>query len=345
VPPLNAQFDEKAAQCICLAKRIARHEGEKRLAAVHVVKAVVLAFPEEAALGLGVEANAWPEALGDLVIPEDESLNSNHRMPVTSELAAIVRRVSVGGQVVSLDRLIQAILSEDSIRVTSLIRQFGQRSRLNARDHTSRHIAARGYTSRRDWLADLHAEWKLRKAAARACGLVLGFGGDDQSHSRPYIAEGALDALIRFSRSIREKAKTSPTELDPLKTLSADLDPLAKRICEGIVVNEVYGLDIHPYGGLSVREVAQMLAPEEYPANCRQVVAAVDQLKEQGLVCQNDPEDSVLLAERMQLSEEFMERILDDLATDRISGGEVKAMQRLLHHDAAWYEHDARKAI
>ena len=46
---LDFPLDTKTQQAIAVAQAIARRDGDRRLDAVHVVKAALLAFPEESA--------------------------------------------------------------------------------------------------------------------------------------------------------------------------------------------------------------------------------------------------------------------------------------------------------
>jgi len=332
---LKVNFDEQAEKAVGLAKALARGEGDRRLGAVHVVKAAWLAFPEDAARHFRQVNTCWSEVLWDFVAQPDGFRAESDRMPVTRELAGIVRRLDNSTEVVTLERLLKVILAQPSVRVKALLCQVGGAALMSGHGTKGNNGAGPHYLSKRDWLEDLRAEWRLRKSAARACGLPIGFG-DHDFQSKPYASDTVLNVVARTSAMNREKAKASPARHDPLATFSVDLASAERAACEAFVVDCLYGLDVHPLPGLSARDLAQMLDPENYPANCRGVLDAVERLEELSVITWHDSGFQGDLTERVCLSQEAKDQILQDLARDGISAGEARAMKRRLRHGADW---------
>jgi hypothetical protein len=330
---LNVNLDEKVVKVIGLGKTIARREGDKRLDTVHVLKAAILAYPEEAALHIRQAGGVWSDAMCDFVTTSDGFAAEADRMPVTRELAAIVRGLDRGGQVVSLEKLLKAILQDPSVRVKSLLGKAAK-----GKDSGSGRCDNKGcaqlpsYASRRDWLTDLYAEWLLRKTAVRSKGLSC---GHDECHEL-YQADSVLDTVARVSAANRRKAEATPTTLDPLASIADDLDELQRRVCECVLVDTIYGLSDHPFGGVPVRAIARMLSPEIYPGNCRKVLDAVDRLKEHGIVAWGECDEPARLTGRVHLAEEALEQLLADIETDAISAGEMSEMKRRIRQGVDW---------
>ena len=148
-------MDEKADKCIGLAKAIARGEGNRRLDGVHVVKAVIVAYPEEAAKYLRPTGSGWSDALWDLVTPPEGFQAESNRIPVAKELAGIVRKLGQGGALVTLEKLLKAILRDPSVRVKVLLYKAGGIGVLRHRGGDKGGARPR-FLSKRDWLAALH---------------------------------------------------------------------------------------------------------------------------------------------------------------------------------------------
>jgi len=323
--PMKTQFDEKATRCIGLAKAIARGEGDRRLDVVHVVRAAIRAFPEEAARHFRQSGQGWCDGLWAFVTPPGGFGSETDRMPVTRDLACMVRRLAVGEQVITLGRLLAEILRASSVRVRALVDRAGGTARGHGRRRATGDVQP--YRCRRDWLADVRRTWMLRRSAARACGLRIGLLGEEPE-SKPYGATAVLNAIAAMESAVEAKAKATPRKFDPLAIVAPDFDPVARRLCEGLFVNALYGLDVHPGYDPSIKDLAQMLSPETYPGNCRQVLEAVERLEDQGIVTRFDSDSPVLLRQGVRLSEHILDRLLSDLASDAISDGDARAMKR-----------------
>jgi len=332
---LKVNLDEKADKCIGLAKAIARGEGNRRLDGVHVVKAVIVAYPEEAATYFRQSGSGWSDALWDLVTPPEGFQAESNRMPVAKELAGIVRKLGQGGTVVTLEKLLKAILRDPSVRVKALLYKAGGIGTTGCRGENKGGARPR-FFSKRDWLAALHTEWKLRRAAARACGLSVGFGGSDDSHTKPYSSGAVLDAAVRIAAANRYKAEASPSKFDPLASLAGDFGPVERVVCEGLLVDAFYGLEVHPLPGIPARDLARLTSPELYPVNCAEVLGAIEGLKHRDVVSSPDVGYDFDLATRVHLSPEAQEQIVNDFAQDGISAGEVSAIKRRLRFDGDW---------
>jgi len=327
---LKVNLDEKVTKCVALAKAIARGEGDRRLDTIHVVRAAVLAFPGEAARYFRQTGAGWSDALWGFVTPPGGFQAEGDQMPVTKGLAATVRSLSRGEEAVTLGALLKAILHEPSVRVKAFLCRVGGTARESGRRADAAGGARPRYVSRRDWLADLRTEWRLRKAAVKVFGYSFGFSADE-GPAKTYAADGVLDAALRVQTSNREKAIASPVGLDPIGALAPGLDEVERGICEGILVDHLYSLDIHPRG-LCVRDLAQLLSPEVYPANCRKVLEVVRRLETHGLLALDGCGDEVPLARRVRLSEDALDRAIKALASDAISETEAKAMKRAVRH-------------
>jgi len=341
---LNVNLDEKARKCVGLGKSIAHAEGDGWLDAVHLIQAAILAFPEEAARGFRESGTGGTEALRDLVAAPDDIQPDQNRMPITPGLAAIVRQLSRAGKTISLERLIKAILRRPTIRVKALVHRARGAAKPSARRWSIKGNA-RPYAARRDRLADVHREWKLRRAAALSCGLDTEPFAADLPQGKPYGQDGVLDTVLTVAAMTREKIEVSPASSDPLEGLAEALDPVERAICEGILVHELFGLDPRPFPGLAVRDLAQMLGPEVYPANCQKVLAAVERLENSGLVARRDPDGPALLAERVRLASHVLDQVLAALAHDTISAGEMKAMKREVRMATGWNGAGAANAM
>ncbi len=338
----NVNLDEKADKAVGLGKAIARSEGSSRLDAIHVLKAAILVYPEEVALCLRQVGSATPQAvLNGVTAPERFEVVADP-MPMTSALAAIVRKLRVGDQVIAFEVLIGAILREPSVRVDALIHQAGAASQAVSGGAKKIGLAP-AYRCKRDRLTDLLAEWRLRKAAAQACGLKIGFGDDDRC--APYSADGALDAVLRQAAINRSKAAVTPAGLDPLGPIANDLDDVQRVLCEGILIDQLFGLAIHPFDGISVRDLAQLLSPQSYPGNCRKVVEAVAGLEQLGFIFRGDYDGSTKLTARVRLADDVLEQLLSELDKDAISASEFDEMKRKLRHGVDWGESDTKTLV
>ena len=340
---INVNLDEKAVKAVGLGKALARGEGDKRLDTVHVFKAALLAFPEEVALQVRDAGGAWSDAMWDFVTPPEGFRAESDRMPVTRELAALVRVLGQDGKVVTLEELLTAILRDPSVRVKSILNTAGEADWVSGRRRNTCGARPRLYASRRDWLADLRTEWVLRKSAARACSLSGAFEDDD--YRKPYSAEGVLDTTVRVAVTNRSKAEVSPAKYDPLAPLAGDLDEIRRGVCEGVLVDQLYGLSDHPFGGLSVRTLAQMLSPEAYPGNFSKVLDAVDRLEHMGVVARCEHDGLARLTGRVRLADDVLNQLLAHLGEDAISAGELSEMKRQLRHGPDWGNGGLRSAI
>lgn len=335
----NINLDEKAAKAVGLGKAIARTEGSAHLDAVHILKAAALVYPEEVALCLRQIGCAAPQAvLNGVTAPERFEVVEDRMVP-SAGLAAILRKLRNAGQVTSFEDLLIAILGAPSVRVKALLHRAVTAS--NSDFGGSNQVARiMGYRSKRDRLADLHTEWRLRKAAAQACGLKIGFGDDDRAAH--YSADSALDAALRQTAVNRSKAAASAPSLDPLGPVANDLDEVQRVLVEGILIDQLYCLAARPFDGISARDLAQMLAPEFYPGNCRKVVEAVVGLENLGFISRDDYDGSTKLTGRIRLAEDVLEQLLSDLDKDAISAGECDEMKRKLRHGVDWGEAEAK---
>ena len=340
---LNVNLDEKAVKAVGLGKAIARGEGNNRLDTVHVFKAALLAFPEEVALHVREAGGVWCDAMWDFVTPPDGFQVATNHMPVTKELAALVRELGQGGKVVALEAMLNALLRDPSVRVKSLLNKAGGTNRATGRRRNAGGARPRLYASRRDWLADLRTEWVLRRNAARACGFSWAFEDDD--YRKPCSAEGVLDTAVRVAVTNRSKAEASPVKYDPLAPFAGDLDEIQRGVCEGVLVDQLYGLSAHPFGGLSVRALAQMLSPEAYPGNFSKVLAAVDRLEDMGVVARCEHDDLARLTGRVRLADDVLNQLLAHLGEDAISAGELSEMKRWLRHGDDWGDGGLKPAI
>jgi len=330
---LNVNLDEKVAKAVHVGKVIARHENDKRLDTVHLLKATILAYPEEAALHIRQAGGVWSNGICDFVSSPGDFKAEADPMPLTHELAAVLQGLGRGGQVVSLEKLLTAILHLPGPRIKSLLswtaKGKGKDSGLHDRGDC---VKLSSYASRRDWLTDLHVEWLLRKRVVRLTSLSC----DHDDRREPYHADSILDTVVRVSAANRCKADATPITLDPLASVADDLDGLQRRVCECVLVDTIYGLSDHPFGGLPVRTIARMLSPEIYPANCRKVLDAVDQLQTRGIVARDEDDEPLRLTGRVHLADEALERLLADMETDVISAGELKEMRRQIQLGADW---------
>jgi len=340
---LNVNLDEKAVKAVGLGKAVARGEGDRRLDTVHVFKAALLAFPEEVALHVRDAGGAWSDAMWDFVTPPEGFRAESDRMPVTKELAALVRRLGRGGKAVTLEALLDAVLRNPPVRVKSLLDKAGGTDRVPGRRRNTGGARPRLYASRRDWLADLRTEWVLRRSAAQACGYSGAFEDDD--YRKPCSAENVLDTAARVAVANRSKAESSPVKYDPLAPLADDLDEVQRGVCEGVLVDQLYGLSAHPFGGLSVRSLAQMLSPEVFPGNFSEVLDAVDRLEDMGVVARGEHDEMARLTARVRLADGVLGQLLSHLAEDAISAGEMSEMKRRLRHGADWGDGGLKPAI
>ena len=340
---LNINLDERAVEAVGLGKAIARGEGDKLLDMVHVFKAALLAFREKLALHIRDAGGTWSDAMWDFVTPPEGFRAESERMPVTKELAALVRRLGQNGKVITLEALLDAVLRSPSVRVKSLLNKAGGTDRVSGRRHNTGGARPRLYASRRDWLADLRTEWVLRRNAARACGFSWAFEDDD--YRKPRSAEGVLDTAVRVAVTNRSKAEASPVKYDPLAPFAGDLDEIQRGVCEGVLVDQLYGLSAHPFGGLSVRALAQMLSPEAYPGNFSKVLAAVDRLEDMGVVARCEHDDLARLTGRVRLADDVLNQLLAHLGEDAISAGELSEMKRWLRHGDDWGDGGLKPAI
>ncbi len=326
---VNNNFDEKAAKVIGLGKSLALGEGGARLDVVHIFKAAVLVYPEELALYVHQTGGVWSNALLNSVTRPEEFDVQTDPMPMTSKLGAIVRELRGSTQIVTLEDLLKAILHDPSARVKALLDPAGV---AGSRQNKAR--VSESYCSKRDWLAGLHSEWRIRRAAAQACGLKVGFG--DESQCNEYSADSALDAALRIAIANRSKAEATSEELDPLALVADGLDEVQRTLCEGILIDELYGLDVHPVGGLSVRDLACMLSPESYPGNCRNVLDAVERLYERGFIDPGEYAKPLRLTGRIRLADDVLDQLIESLEHDAISAGEFSEMKRKLRHGVDW---------
>lgn len=337
---LNLRLDEAATRTIAVAKVMARREGSPRLDGVHVFKAALLDHPQVVARQVSQAGEAWSKALPEQVrLPEgfDKPLPP---MPLSAELARALRELERHEGDITLEGLLKAILHKPSKRLRELLRQGHNRASRTQGQNGSGTTPQR-YGSKRDWLWDLHREWLLRKRAARACGLSVGWG---EHHPRDApLSESVLDSVVRVSTANRCKAEATPKELHPLGTTAAGLEAVQRAILEGIVVDHLYGLDIHPLGGLCVREIAQMLSPEIYPANCRKVLEAVEWLEKRGFLKGGEHTAAARLTDRLHLSEQVLSELLTEIEADPLSAGEVRALKRQIRHGIEWTSNDASK--
>ena len=339
---MNIEFDEKAEKAVGLAKAIARGEANRRLDSVHLLKAVLLAYPAEATFCSSKLGPGWSEAILGFVTPATHLKADSDQMPVTRELAAMLRELGRGGHIIELGPLMENILNNPSVRVKALLHQVGDTPSSARSSSKGKSWTSPCYATRRDWLSDLRRQWLLRKAAARACGIKVGLGGSVEDRETNYRSDFAMDAAIRAAVSTKDKAKASTANLHPLAALEAELDPTEQAVCEGVLVDHLYGLDVHPFGGLSTRDLAQMLCPELYPSNCRKVFSSVKELEGRGILACRDPDGPIEVTQRLRLTEHAVEQILADLEIDGISNGEMEFAKRQLRLDSDWEMNGSR---
>jgi hypothetical protein len=338
--PLKATFDEKARWCIEVAKAIARSEGERRLDAVHLIRAGILEYPKDT-LGCFREVGfPWSTSVIDEAKPRAAIAEEGGPMPVSPAVAAVVDRLASAGHPVTLRGLVCDFFRHPSVRTKAFLRRLGGTARGGLRRRAS--CGAPPYRSRREWLDDLHQLWRVRRAAARACGLRVGFLVDDPGN-KAYAREIPLDAVVSAEAAIARRGEVSPRVSDPLEVLQGDLSPLERHICEGLLVASIYRLDAHALYQPSVRDLAQMLAPETYPGNCRKVVHAVEGLVNSGIVTSPDGDVPLGLTDTVGLAASVLDQILADLEQDAISRGEASAMKRRLRLVGGWND-DALQA-
>ena len=342
---LKVNLDERAEKCIGLAKAIARGEGNRRLDGVHLVKAAILAYPEDVAGYVRQTGAGWSDALWDFVTPSEGFQADGNHMPVTRELAGKVRKLGNNEALVTLDKLLKVVLRQPSVRVKVLLSKVGKSRSAAGGLGGDKDGTRPRFLSKRDWLASLQTEWKLRRSAAHACGHWVGFGDSESSHGKPYANGAVLDAAVRIAAANRQKAKASPSKFDPLSSLAADYGAIGRLLCEGLVVDTFYGLEVHPLSGVPARYLAQMTSPEIYPANCAEVLGAIEGLRHQGVVVLLDAGQCCDLGTRVHISPESQEQIINDLAQDGISAGEASAMKRRLRCDGDWGDGEPSAAI
>ena len=322
---LQMNFDEQAEKCLGLAKAIARGEDNDQLDSIHLLKAAIVAFSEEALQYLSFKKSDWPEGLWQLITPVEGFQAMTNRMPVTKALGFVLHELSKQQQVITLKIILEAILKNPTIRIKSLL--DSQKVKSRGPDRRQGESGARPcYHSRRDWLEDLHFEWKLRKQIIRALRYEPNIF--DYEYQRKNPLDSGFETLIRLSCQHRNKADNSPRKFDPLDSIAAEVDLFQRKVCEGILVYHVYGFDTFDPVGIEVRDLAQMLEPETYPRNWPNVLQAVNQLETKGIIACEKMEELPTLNGQIQLTGAVLTQILSDLAQDSISAGELREMKR-----------------
>ncbi len=314
---------DDAREVMELANSIARSEHEVRLDLLHVFRAAAILYrqlvKEQAGLCEDALAHVGQEQ------PPVASQDATTPIDATEQLKRIVGGLTAQRSRVTLESLLAAVLRSPSVRLKALLTKARGLGRAPRRHGSTRDARPR-HRSKVDWLMAHRREWAARAAAARTLGLIdtRGYRVD----SRDYLADGTIDAVLRISALNREKQLATNRELDPLAHVAGELNYVERAACEAYLVDEFFGLDLHPLGGLSVRDLAQMFSPELYPSNCRRVRLAVDGLRQRGILRRQERDDDDRLTARLYPSSDFVGEVVVGLEADHMSAGELGAVKR-----------------
>ena len=234
---------------------------------------------------------------------------------------------------IETEELLTLVLQNPSIRLREFLRSV--RKTNTTKDKDDKVTDDPPYKSFREYLIERRGLWSLRQMAWGAVEKYSKHKGEkkqmpaDQRHQ-----ERLLSKLARLEGQNARRAETSTVAAIPLRQIAVeyDLRPLQAELIEGLLLHELYGM-LGPFDvPLSVRELAQMIAPETYPRNCLKVVDALTGLERHGLVKLSERSDEPCTpSSRAWLKPNIMTDLLACLADDVIDDADVKAARRQLY--------------
>lgn len=337
-------FAPEMERCLAAAKALAAKEpGLFRLDALHLLLAAIRVTPKAAKAALEQAGYRWEAAenASPEVNSEPPAEVAQRPVKLVPPLPKLVHQWTAttrnGGKSrpLSAEQCLTALLENPSVRLQDFLRRLPGRTSPTkpveqpADDHP--------FQSCREFLDARRAVWALRRAATHHL----------RSHPdrvmNPRLAsraegkqEGTLAQLASLEETTRRRVAASPDPTVPLRRFAArhELSAIQSEVIEGLLLYELYGAETPPP---SVRDFAQMLAPETYPVNAAEMVDQVARLCHQDLVQVHDPlSDATGLNSRLRLTPHLAEELLTVLQQDVISDADVKATKRRLSVCQTW---------
>jgi len=337
-------FSPDMERCLAAAKALAAQEpGPPRLDAVHLLLAAIRVTPQAAKAALERAGYRWEAAenASPEVGAEPPTEVAQRPMKLVPPLPKLVQewdastRNGEHARPLSAQQCLTSLLESPSVRLQDFLRRLPGRN--CAKERAAQPAGDHPFQSCREFLAARRAVWALRRAAARH----LRSHPDRVMNPRPASRaeanqEGVLSRLASLEETTRRRAEVSANQALPLRRLAArhDLSAIQGEVVEGLLLYELYGADAPPP---TVRDFAQMLAPETYPVNAAEAVDQIARLCQQDLVQVHDPmSDAPGLNSRLRLTPHLAEELLTVLQQDVISDADVKATKRRLSVCHTW---------
>lgn len=342
-PALNPEME----RCIATAKSLAIAESpHPKVDSLHLIIAAIRTVPHPAQAALEKAGYSWQAAQGscpqiEAKIPEEVA---QRPLPLVDRLRQVIygeiilSRKTNDKVTMSTERCLGLILKNPSIRLKDFLRRI-----TGLQGGKIKQIGSGGvepYRSFREYLAAKREVWHLRRLAFGEVQILSDeYSGRGQKRLSESARERLLNKLARVEEQTAHRATVSPEEAVPLRRIAEEyqLSSLQTDLIEGVTIYELYGMLEFLGEVVSVRELAQMMAPETYPGNCWQVVEGIAGLVERGILQASDPPDACpTLSSRVRLGSDIRTEILTRLAKDIINDADLKAARRRLSVSNFW---------
>ncbi len=151
--------------------------------------------------------------------------------------------------------------------------------------------------------------------------------------------ETLLNRVVELESQTTRRAEISTAAAIPLRRIATkyELSSLQTELVEGLLIHQLYNT-LGPFDiPLCVRDLAQMIAPETYPKNCKKIIEAVTELVEKDIVELNERNgEPCKLSSLARLQSNILMDLCEYLSNDIIDSSDVKAAKRQLYESAVW---------
>ena len=344
------RFSEQTEHCIAVAKGIAVKEDRlAKLDSLHLIIAAIIKTPETAQKTFEKAGYSWlnaQKACPKLQISESEILTEK-QINLVSQLKEVVSKLRApkaprdnnGKSKIEAEEFLTLILQNPSIRLRQFLR--GVETGKEAKDDSKhRETIAPPFRSFREYLTARKQLWLLR---LRAWSAIEKYEDRDDSIKMRRISQKRQDKLLNelshLEEQITRQAEGSTPTVAALTQITTEygLLSLQAELADGLFVHELYNI-LAPFNTpVTVRGLAQMIAPEIYPRNCKNVIEATEGLIEQNVAKISEWDDgSCTMSSRIRLQPGILAELWTHLENDAIDDSDLKAARRQLYQSNSW---------